>query len=81
MCVVISVVEPVWSLFTALPSCGTVCLRYWQFSQDDMLSSLQYYYGETALMIASENGHMECVKVLLVKGADVNVQSTVSVVV
>ena len=28
--------------------------------------------GETALMKASEAGHMECVQVLLDKGADVN---------
>ena len=32
-------------------------------------------------MMASENGHMECVKVLLDRGADVNMQNTVSVVV
>ena len=37
--------------------------------------------GWTALMMASENGHMECVKVLLDRGADVNMQNTVSVVV
>ena len=41
-----------------------------------MLLSLQY--GKTALMRASEMGHMECVKVLLYGGADVNVQSKVS---
>jgi len=29
----------------------------------------------TALMLASENGHMEVVKVLLAAGADVNVKS------
>ena len=28
--------------------------------------------GETALMMALEKGHMECVKLLLDKGADVN---------
>ena len=34
--------------------------------------------GETALMRASEAGHMECVQVLLDKGAKVNMQSNVS---
>ena len=32
--------------------------------------------GETALMKASKAGHMECVQVLLDKGADVNMQHT-----
>ena len=32
----------------------------------------------TALMKASQAGHMECVQVLLDKGADVNMQSNVS---
>ena len=34
--------------------------------------------GWTALMMASEAGHMECVKVLLDKGAEVNKQNKVS---
>ena len=34
--------------------------------------------GETALMKASEAGHIECVQVLLDKGADVNMQDNVS---
>ena len=34
--------------------------------------------GETALMKASRAGHMECVKVLLDKGAKVNIQGKVS---
>ena len=34
--------------------------------------------GGTALMKASVAGHMECVQVLLDKGADVNMQSKVS---
>ena len=42
-----------------------------------MLLSLQD--GETALMKASWKGHMECVKVLLDKGAEVNKQDKVSV--
>ena len=36
--------------------------------------------GETALMKASEKGHMECVKVLVDGSADVNVQSKASVI-
>ena len=46
------------------------------YSHDDMLLSLQD--GGTALMMASERGHMECVKALLDKGADVNIQNNVS---
>ena len=34
--------------------------------------------GVTALMRASVAGHMECVQMLLDKGADVNMQSIVS---
>ena len=44
-----------------------------------MLLSLQD--GETALIKASEGGHMECVKLLVDKGVDVNMQDKVSVVV
>ena len=43
-----------------------------------MLLSLQD--GRTALMMASWMGHMECVKEILDKGADVNMQDKVSVV-
>ena len=41
-----------------------------------MLLSLQD--GETALMKASESGQMNCVRVLLDKGADVNIPNNVS---
>ena len=34
--------------------------------------------GETALMMALKAGHMECVQVLLDKGAKVNMQNVVS---
>ena len=34
--------------------------------------------GKTALMMALEAGHMECFKVLLDKGAEVNIQDKVS---
>ena len=63
------------SLYTVLPSvCGTVCLQY-------ALLSL-HNGGGTALMRVSEKGHMECVKLLLDVdgGADVNMQSKVSVI-
>ena len=43
-----------------------------------MLLSLQD--GRTALMMASWMGRMKCVKELLDKGADVNMQDKVSVV-
>ena len=38
---------------------------------------LPFQDGETALMRASGKGHMECVKVLLDSGADVNMQDTI----
>ena len=34
--------------------------------------------GWTALMMASKAGHMKCIKVLLDKGAEVNLQDKVS---
>ena len=39
---------------------------------------LSLQYTETALIMASKAGHMECVQMLLDKGADVNMQSEVS---
>ena len=41
---------------------------------------LSFQYGWTALMRASESGHVECVTVLLDRGAEVNMQDEVSVV-
>ena len=41
---------------------------------------LPFQKGRTALMKASELGRMECVKVLLDRGADINMQDKVSVV-
>ena len=37
--------------------------------------------GWTALMMASKGGHMECVQVVLDKGAEVNMQRKVSSVI
>ena len=39
---------------------------------------LPFQDGRTALVVALHNGHMECVKVLLDRGADVNMQDKVS---
>ena len=44
----------------------------------DMASSVQD--GNTALMMASACGHVECVKVLLDRGAQANLQNKVSTV-
>ena len=41
---------------------------------------LSFQGGGTALMRASASGHMECVTVLLDRGAEVNMQNKVSVV-
>ena len=43
-----------------------------------ILLSLQF--GQTALMEASSRGHVDCVKLLLEKGADVNHKDGVSAV-
>ena len=45
-------------------------------THNDVHKSLQD--GWTALMIASREGHLDCVKELLEKGALVNAQDTVS---
>ena len=34
--------------------------------------------GQTALMMAYDHGHIECAKMLMDKGAQVNIQDTVS---
>ena len=39
---------------------------------------LSLQWGQTALMEAYDHGHMECVKMLVEKGALVNIQGTVS---
>ena len=51
------------------------CIWHRWCSHDDMHLSLQR--GETALMWASGAGQLECVKVLLDRGARVNIQSKV----
>ena len=53
------------------------CILHWWYSHDDMHLSLQD--GWTALMKASEAGQVECVKkVLLDRGAEVNMQDKVN---
>ena len=39
---------------------------------------LSLQWGQTALMMAYDRGHIECVKMLVDKGAQVNIQDTVS---
>ena len=39
---------------------------------------LSLQVGQTALMIAYDSGHIECAKMLVDKGAQVNIQGTVS---
>ena len=36
-----------------------------------------FSYGTTALMVASYSGHYECVKELIMQGADINYQREV----
>ena len=48
-----------------------------------ILGTVYYLYlllqnGKTALMYASENGHIDCVKALLLWDADVTIQDKVS---
>ena len=54
------------------------CIWHWWYSHDDMHISLQW--GWTALSMASEAGQVECVKLLLDAGVQVNVQNEVSAV-
>ena len=39
---------------------------------------LSLLWGKTTLMIAYDRGHIECAKMLVDKGAQVNIQGTVS---
>ena len=52
------------------------CICHWWYPHDDMHLSLQD--GQTALIKASEAGKVECVKVLLDRGAEINMQEKVS---
>ena len=54
------------------------CILHWWYPHDDMHLSLQW--GLTTLMNASEAGQVECVKLLLDAGVQVNVQDNVSTV-
>lgn len=38
-------------------------------------------YGTTALMVASYSGHYECVKELIMQGADINYQRQVQLII
>ena len=58
---------------------GSVLLYFiwhWWYPHDDMHLSLQL--GETLLIKASKTGKVECVKVLLDRGAKINMQDEVS---
>ena len=54
------------------------CIWHWGDSHDEMHLPLQW--GETALIRASQAGKLECVKMLLQGGVQVNVQNKVSAV-
>ena len=60
------------------------CANYWDggFTDDgDVLSGLRELklsqYGRTALLLASENGHAQCVRLLLDAGANKNATANV----
>ena len=51
------------------------CLRsLLEHKSEDVINS-RAYSGETALFLATVNGHVECVKILLEFGADMNVMN------
>ena len=52
------------------------CIWHWWYPHDDMHLSLQW--GWTALVKASHAGQVECVKLLLDAGVQVNIQNKVS---
>jgi ankyrin repeat protein len=43
-----------------------------------MIFKQSYQFGETALMKASEDGHLDVVQVLLAEGADINATNKAS---
>lgn len=41
------------------------------------ITDISFQYGTTALMVASYSGHYDCVKELIMQGADINYQREV----
>ena len=58
---------------------GTVGDMFVHGTWCDMASSIQDGYTCTALITASQCGHVKCVKVLLGRGAQANLQDKVSI--
>lgn len=46
-------------------------------NKTNMLINVSFQYGTTALMVASYSGHYDCVKELIMQGADINYQREV----
>ena len=53
----------------------TICLRILLEHKSEDLINSKSYSGETALFLATVNGHVECVKLLMEFGADVNMMN------
>lgn len=47
------------------------------FVQNRLIFGVFQQYGTTALMVASYGGHHECVRELVMQGADINLQREV----
>ena len=64
-----------WSFCTVTLNSKSVIIKY-VYTNEDMHLTLQN--GTTALMLASNEGKVECVEMLLDRGADMNMQDKVS---
>ena len=65
------------SCYAHLPSLGVVCMHFdpsWSVVTSDAQCA---QIGCTALIFAAENGHADCVRLLLDAGADTNAQNIV----
>lgn len=62
----------VWTTFLNVSQCNQHCHRI-------MLYGVFQQYGTSALMVASYSGHYECVRELILQGADINLQREVCI--
>lgn len=43
-------------------------------------TAIQWQVGDTALVLAAENGHLQCVSLLIANGADVSIANKVIII-
>ena len=69
-----------YHLIIAVKFCGLFYANFGDFPYDIYGVHLSLQDGLTALMVASYGGHVECVNLLLERGAQVNQQDNVSAI-